>query len=74
MTPEAHIRDDAIARERQEIAHAMKVLAPNVPESGLVDAARQVKQVAITEAENSTLLERKCQEQAQEIERLKARQ
>ncbi len=60
-----------VAEQQAEIATAMKVLAPNVPESGLVDAARQVKQVAICEAENSTMLDRKCQEQAQEIERLK---
>jgi hypothetical protein len=42
---------------KDERAEAMKVLAPNVPESGLVDACRQVKQVAISEAGNSTDLE-----------------
>lgn len=31
-----------------EISAAMKVLNPNMPESGIEDAARQVKQVAIT--------------------------
>lgn len=40
-------------RLREEVAKAMAVLNPNVPESGLEDACRQVKQVAISEAENS---------------------
>lgn len=51
----------AITEERDrllaEIAEAMKVLAPNMPESGLVDACKQVKQVAISEADNSANLE-----------------
>lgn len=40
-----------------EIAQAMKVLQPNMPESGLVDACRQIKQVAISEADNSSKME-----------------
>lgn len=44
-------RAERLAHEQQE---AMAVLAPNMPESGLVDACRQIKQVAISEADNST--------------------
>lgn len=47
---------DAAKRERDE---AMRVLAPNVPESGLVDACRQIKQAAISEADNSSVCEAK---------------
>ena len=43
-----------IATLTQERDEALKVLAPNMPESGLVDACRQVKQVAVSEAGNST--------------------
>lgn len=43
-----------IATLTQERGEAMKVLAPNMPESGLIDACRQVKQVAVSEAGNST--------------------
>jgi len=35
----------------------MRVLDVNMPESGLVDACKQVKQVAISEADNSEKLE-----------------
>lgn len=41
---------ERLTRERNE---ALKVLAPNMPESGLVDACKQVKQVAISEADNA---------------------
>lgn len=51
----AQERDEA----RQEIAAAMKVLDPNMPESGLVDSARQVKQAAISWADNYQVLEAK---------------
>ena len=48
---------DAVAERvlvlQQERDEAMQVLAPNMPESGLVDACRQVKQVAISEADNA---------------------
>ena len=50
---------EAITRERGE---AMLVLNPSMPESGLVDACRQVKQAAISEADNSSVLERKLAE------------
>lgn len=40
-----------------EIAAAMSVLAPNLPESGLEDAARQVKQAWLTEKGNADALE-----------------
>lgn len=53
----ATLRAD-LSRVQGEIARAMQVLAPNVPESGLEDACRQVKQVAISEADNSATLER----------------
>lgn len=41
----------------QERDAAMAVLAPSMPSSGLVDAAKQVKQVAITEKDNAETLE-----------------
>lgn len=63
---------EKVTTQQQEIDAAMRVLNPNVPTSGLVDAARQVKQVAIVEAENSLMLEKKLQQQQQEIERLRA--
>ncbi|MFZ2738046.1 MAG: hypothetical protein WAY02_07390, partial [Burkholderiaceae bacterium] len=45
-------------REMQEqTSEAIKILNPNMPESGLLDACRQVKQVAISEADNSEKLE-----------------
>jgi hypothetical protein len=48
---------DSLSRQLAEaqatIDEAMRVLAPNMPESGLVDACRQVKQVAISEADNA---------------------
>lgn len=37
----------------QEKSEVMHVLAPNMPESGLIDACRQVKQATISEADNS---------------------
>lgn len=43
-------RVDELTRERDE---AVRVLAPSMPSSGLVDACRQVKQVAVSEAHNS---------------------
>lgn len=46
----AHEREAALAKERDA---AIAVLNPNVPESGLVDACRQVKQVAVSESANS---------------------
>lgn len=46
----------------QEREAAMTVLAPNMPESGLVDACKQVKQVAISEADNSDKFEAKLHE------------
>ncbi len=42
-----------VERLQQEKAEAMCVLGPSIPESGLVDACRQVKQVAISEADNA---------------------
>lgn len=47
-------RREQAERERNE---AMSVLAPNMPESGLVDACKQVKQAAISEADNATVAE-----------------
>lgn len=47
----------ALTTLRAEVAEALKVLDPNVPESGLVDACKQVKQVAISEADNSEVAE-----------------
>lgn len=43
-----------LSRVQQERDEALAVLAPNMPGSGLVDACRQVKQVAISEAGNSS--------------------
>jgi len=42
---------------KQEREATMRVLAPNMPGSGLEDAARQVKQAAILGSDNSTWLE-----------------
>jgi len=53
----ADAAESALTEARQEIADAMAVLQPNMPESGLVDACKQVKQVAISEADNSNVLE-----------------
>ena len=48
-----HLADtQAIRAYQRQIEDAMVVLAPNVP-SGLVDACKQVKQVAISGADNS---------------------
>lgn len=47
------------ARLVQEREAAMAVLAPSMPSQGLVDAARQVKQVAIAEKANAEALEAK---------------
>lgn len=49
-------RDYIIAAESQ-IAEAMDVLSPSMRGSGLVDACRQVKQAAISEAGNARKLE-----------------
>ena len=57
----------ALDRERE----AMTVLAPNMPESGLVDACRQIKQVAMSEADNSNVLEQRVLVLAAELQRLK---
>ena len=55
-------RDAENERLKAEIQAAMKVLAPNVPESGIEDAARQVKQVAITAMDNSEQFKRRLAE------------
>lgn len=47
----------------QERDKAMSVLAPNVPESGLEDACRQVKQVAISALDTAERLEALVQRQ-----------
>lgn len=49
------LRADIEGRD-SDIAIAMRVLKPNMPESGLVDACKQVKQVAISEAGNAESL------------------
>jgi hypothetical protein len=46
-----------LAYAQQEIARAMDVLKPSMPESGLEDACRQVKQAAISNEENCRRLE-----------------
>jgi chromosome segregation ATPase len=51
---------------KQEHSEAMRVLAPNMPESGLVDACRQVKQAAISSADNCEVLEAKLVQAEQE--------
>ena len=62
-------RDEAL----KEIADAMVVLAPNMPESGLVDACRQVKQVAISEADNSEKAEQQLAGALQGIKTIEER-
>ncbi len=59
------------ARLTEERAEALKVLSPSMPESGLVDACRQVKQVAISEADNSEKLELALQQAQAERDALK---
>lgn len=51
-----------LAQLEAETAEAMLVLDPSMPESGLVDACRQVKQAAVSHAENCETLERKILE------------
>src|SRR6476620_1423834 len=51
----------AIRSYQARESEAMAVLAPSMPENGLVDACRQVKQVAISEANNSNTIERRYQ-------------
>lgn len=53
-----------IARLRAEREEALRVLAPSMPDSGLVDACRQVKQVAISEADNADRAEAKGRAEA----------
>lgn len=48
--------NEVVGKYQADEAEAMKVLQPNMPESGLVDACRQVKQAAITHADNSEKL------------------
>lgn len=43
---------------KKEISEALAILAPSMPKSGLVDAARQVKQVAISEKDNAEKLDK----------------
>lgn len=64
----AHEREAAL---RKEIAKATAVLKPNMPESGLVDACKQVKQVAISEADNSETAETALAEAQRENKELK---
>lgn len=54
VSSRAVVAEAQVATLTQERGEAMKVLAPNMPESGLIDACRQVKQVAVSEAGNST--------------------
>lgn len=49
---------DKIISLLKEQADAMAVLKPNMPESGLVDACKQVKQVAISAMDNCRESER----------------
>jgi hypothetical protein len=63
---------DALQEAVREIAEAMTVLAPNMPSSGLVDACKQVKQAAISEANNSTKLEADLHHAHEARERLRA--
>ena len=60
------------AEAEQQIAEAIEALQPNMPTSGLVDACRQVKQVAISEADNAEKAEHCIQQQAQAIQTLRA--
>lgn len=60
--PEVEALAAKLQEAEQEIAAAMVILAPNIQSSGLVDACKQVKQVAISEADNSEKFEAKLQE------------
>ena len=66
---------DALMQENERLAvainTAMTILAPNMPESGLPDACRQVKQVAISEADNNERLEAALAASRQEVAELK---
>lgn len=59
-------------KAEEQLAEALTVLDPAVPGQGLVDAARQVKQVAISEAANAEELERQLKQANTEIARLQA--
>lgn len=56
----------------EEREQALDILTPNMRESGLLDACRQVKQVAISEAANSTWCEADSDRLKLEIVALKA--
>lgn len=56
-----------VIRLNAERDEALEVLAPNMPENGLVDACRQVKQVAISEADNAYRLERVAHERGEAL-------
>jgi len=60
--------DARISDLQQRLAEAMGVLSPNMPENGLVDACRQVKQVAITQSENCETLEQRLAERQATID------
>jgi hypothetical protein len=60
---------EACQQERDE---AMDVLNPNVRESGLVDACRQVKQVAISEADNAQSAEASLADMVRALRELEA--
>ena len=60
-----------LAQAQQEIARTMKVLDPAMPSSGLEDAARQVKQVAISAMDNSEQADALARTLAQALDEVK---
>ncbi len=63
---------DEQQKDRAEIARAMAVLQPNAPESGLEDACRQVKQVAISAMGNCETLQAALAQAQQERDEVSA--
>lgn len=55
-------------RLRREVEEALEVLDPSMPENGLVDACRQVKQVAISQAGNVKTANQRIEE-LEEVEK-----
>jgi len=62
---------DQLAESRAEVKAAMAVLTPSMPESGLVDACRQVKQAAISWRDNRAAVDAENAALREELELLR---
>lgn len=70
ISPEIDALCATVKQLRAEREAAMKVLEPSMPESGLEDACRQLKQAYISEADNCTTLESQLEQLRAERVRL----